>query len=162
MIDSRDCTSSCHSEGYGREDDSKEDGRAVLMSQSQRDQPATVRAKALFDRMGQRIGYFAALTTQQIQRATSSLHEEADQMDHPQMAPGIKSPMTAEAQMQEASQPATEKAEEMVDRAGQSISHYTALIGLQIQRAAARVREEAEDMWAEAQNIRHQNGRRPS
>ena len=38
------------------------------------------------------------------------------------------------------------------------MSHAAALNGLQIQRVAARIREEAEDMWAEAQNIRHKNG----
>src|SRR5947209_3926890 len=121
------------------------------MSQSQGDQstqPATVRAEELFDRMGQRIGYFTALATQRIQTAATSIRGKAERLDQPQTIPGAKSNGTAVAPTEETGRPATEKAEEMVDRVGQGISHYTTLAGLQIQRAAARVREEAEDMWA--------------
>jgi hypothetical protein len=135
------------------------------MSQSQRDQPtqpATVRAEELFDRMGQRIGSFTALATERIQRAATSIREAADRLDQPQTVSGAKSNGTAVAQTEEAGRPATEQAEEMVDRVGQRISYSTALAGLQIQRAAARMREEAEDMWAQAQNLRRHNGRTPS
>jgi hypothetical protein len=135
------------------------------MSQPQRDQPTqppTVRAEELFDRMGQRIGYFTALVIQRIQRAATSIREEADRPSQPQTVPGAESNGTAVVRTEEAGRPATEQAEEMVDRVGQRLSDYTALAGLQIQRAAARMREEAEDMWAEAQNLRRQNDRKPS
>jgi hypothetical protein len=135
------------------------------MSQSQRDQPtqpARVRAEALFDRMGQRIGSFTALATERIQRAATSIREEADRLDQLQTVSGAKSNGTAGARTQETGRPVREKAEEMVDRVGQRLRHSTALAGLQIQRAAARLREDAEDMWAQAQNLRRHNGRTPS
>jgi len=49
--------------------------------------------------------------------------------------------------------PATERAEELADRMGQSLGHAAILVGLRIRRMAALAREEAEDMWAEAQSI---------
>jgi hypothetical protein len=133
------------------------------MSQTRRDkpvQPATVRAEELFDRMGQRIGYFTALAMQRIQRATTSIREEADRLNQPEPTPEEQSNGPAATRKEEARRLATAKAEEMVDRMGQRISQYTALAGLQILRAVARAREEAEDMWAEAQNIRRQNNRK--
>jgi uncharacterized protein YbjQ (UPF0145 family) len=54
-----------------------------------------------------------------------------------------------------------ERSEELVDRMNQQLGHYTALAGLQIQKAMARMREEAEDMWAEAQQIRQEISRKP-
>lgn len=50
--------------------------------------------------------------------------------------------------------PATERAEELADRMGQRLGYVTTLVGLRIRKTAARAREEAEDMWAEAQSIR--------
>ena len=52
------------------------------------------------------------------------------------------------------SRPATERAEELVDRAGESAGHLAALAGWRLLRAAAFVREGAEDVWAEAQSVR--------
>ena len=52
------------------------------------------------------------------------------------------------------SRAATERAEELVDRVGESVGHLASLAGWRLLRAAAFVREEAEDMWAEAQSIR--------
>lgn len=46
------------------------------------------------------------------------------------------------------------KAEELVDRAGERIGHLASLLGRRLVRMAARAREEAEDIWAEAQEIR--------
>ena len=50
---------------------------------------------------------------------------------------------------------ATARAEELVDRMGESVGHLASLAGWRILRAAAFVREEAEDVWAEAQSVRH-------
>ena len=47
-----------------------------------------------------------------------------------------------------------QRAEELVDRIGENVGYYTALLGHQILRLAARAQEQAEDMWAEAQSIR--------
>jgi hypothetical protein len=47
-----------------------------------------------------------------------------------------------------------ERAEEMVDRIAERVSHLTSVCGRKLLRLAARAREEAEDIWAEAQSIR--------
>jgi len=50
--------------------------------------------------------------------------------------------------------PATERAEELVDRLGESVGHYASLARLRLLSVAALAREEAEDVWAEAQSVR--------
>jgi hypothetical protein len=49
---------------------------------------------------------------------------------------------------------ATQRAEELVDRWGEQIGHCAASFGHSVLKWAARAREEAEDIWAEAQAIR--------
>ena len=57
---------------------------------------------------------------------------------------------------------ATARAEELVDRMGEGVGHLASLAGWRILRAAAFVREEAEDVWAEAQSVRRaQSARGP-
>ena len=46
------------------------------------------------------------------------------------------------------------RAEEMVDWLGDRARHYTSVAGYYVLWAASRVREEAEDIWAEAQTMR--------
>jgi hypothetical protein len=52
-----------------------------------------------------------------------------------------------------------QRAEELADRLGERVSHYASLLGHKLMQFAARVREEAEDIWHEAQSIRR--GERP-
>ena len=52
---------------------------------------------------------------------------------------------------------ATERAEEMLDRAGEQVGRFAALLGLRARQAAALAREEAEDVWAEAQSMRRRD-----
>lgn len=47
------------------------------------------------------------------------------------------------------------RAEELVDRMGEQIGHCASFLGREFLKLAARAREEAEDIWAEAQHIRH-------
>ena len=49
---------------------------------------------------------------------------------------------------------ATERAEQMLDRLGQRVGRYASLTGLRLRRMAAVAREEAEDIWAEAESVR--------
>jgi len=49
----------------------------------------------------------------------------------------------------------TERAEEQLNRWGETVGRVAAMVGMRVVRAAAFAREEAEDMWAEAQAIRH-------
>ena len=135
------------------------------MNKTQSDQPTqptTVQTEGLFDRMGQQIGYFTALATHRIQKAATSIREAAERLDQSRTTSGAKLNGSAGTQAEEAGRPVTGQAEKRADRVGQRISHYTVLARLQIQRAAARVREEAEDMWVGAQNLRRHNDRKPS
>ncbi|MBV9470703.1 MAG: hypothetical protein JOZ57_15800, partial [Abitibacteriaceae bacterium] len=45
-------------------------------------------------------------------------------------------------------------AEEMVDEMGQRVGEWATRFSKNVQRMAARAREEMEDMWAEAQSLR--------
>jgi hypothetical protein len=47
-----------------------------------------------------------------------------------------------------------DRAEEMVDRIAERVAQFTSVWGRKLLKLGARAREEAEDMWAEAQNIR--------
>ncbi len=64
-----------------------------------------------------------------------------------------------EAHDERSERPAEERAEELVDRAGQTLAHWAGLAALRLLKAAALAREAAEDVWAEAQSIRR--GERP-
>ena len=59
----------------------------------------------------------------------------------------------AEAQMR----PATERAEETLDRVGERLGVFAATVGHRLRKAAALAREEAEDILAEAQSLRRPN-----
>lgn len=45
------------------------------------------------------------------------------------------------------------RAEEMVDSMGRAVAGFASRLGFEIMRGAALAREEAEDIWAEAQAI---------
>jgi len=53
--------------------------------------------------------------------------------------------------------PATERAEELLNRAGWTVGLFASMLGTRLARVAAFALEEAEDMWAEAQNVRQQS-----
>lgn len=57
------------------------------------------------------------------------------------------------------SRPAAERAEEFVARVAPQVGRIGAIAGLRILKIAALAREEAEDIWAEAQSIRSQANR---
>ena len=50
--------------------------------------------------------------------------------------------------------PAMARAEELVDQMGQRVGHFLLQARRYSQKAVALAREEAEDIWAEAQHIR--------
>jgi hypothetical protein len=50
--------------------------------------------------------------------------------------------------------PTVRRAEEMVDRMAERVGHYASVLGHKVLWLAARAREEAEDIWAEAQAVR--------
>ncbi len=63
-----------------------------------------------------------------------------------------------QAKDQGAHRSATERAEAVVDRLGERIGAFAFIAGFQIRRLAACTREEAEDLWAEAQSVRRARG----
>jgi hypothetical protein len=123
-------------------------------------QSATARAEELLDSMGQRVGLFAARAGQRIQNAATSIRVEANRMGQSNTVPGEKSSQPGLAGADEKGKIATKRSEELVDRMVQRLSSFASLAGLQAQKAASRIREEAEDIWAEAQNIRQENSRK--
>ena len=54
----------------------------------------------------------------------------------------------------ERARPTMERAEELVDRLGQRAGQMGSELSQRLLRLAARAREEAEDIWAEAQSMR--------
>ena len=61
-----------------------------------------------------------------------------------------------EAREQGLGRPAMERAEESVDRIARSAGYLASLVGLRILKGASLAREEAEDIWAEAQSMRRE------
>ncbi len=61
-----------------------------------------------------------------------------------------------EAREPDSSRPATERAEELVDRMAQGAGYLVSFIGLRLLKGASLAREEAEDIWAEAQSLRRE------
>ncbi len=57
--------------------------------------------------------------------------------------------------------PATERADELLNRAGWTAGLFASMIGMRLARIAAFAREEAEDMWAEAQSVRRSHSVEP-
>ncbi|MBV9848293.1 MAG: hypothetical protein JO250_01260 [Armatimonadetes bacterium] len=90
------------------------------------------RAEAIVDRLGERLS-------------------EARQGAAQAVSPAEPAPSTDRAGDE---RPATERADEMLTRTGEYLGHWMASVSRQVRRAAALAREEAEDIWAEAQAIR--------
>ena len=114
--------------------------------------------------MAHSIGFYAARTYLRVQSITHTAHEKADQLDQLKAErtkpsgqsahPSEQESGQATAQAEKPNQLATRRAEEMVDYLAQHLSSLTATVKLNFQITAARVREDAEDIWAEAQTIR--------
>jgi hypothetical protein len=137
-----------------------EPGSDVPREAGEAGEPATARAEAVMENVGRRIGLFAARASRSVQNAANYVRQEADRMDQPQTEPGKKSNQPGIAHAEESGKLAMERAEESVDRLGKRISSTAMFTSLHVQRAAARVREEAEDIWADAQNVRRNNNSR--
>jgi hypothetical protein len=118
----------------------------------EKESPGIERAEQALSRAGERIGRLVGLAGLRIQRTARSLREEADHMDEPESTQHGNGKQTRKAPE---NQPATARAEELVDRLGQRMSHWATVNGLQARRTMARLREDAEDMWVEAQEMRN-------
>ncbi len=111
----------------------------------------------LINRMAHSIGFYTARTYLGIQNITHIAHTEThrqDQLKRDQIEPSEQATQPSE-QAEEQNQSRTRKAEDMVDDLAQRLGSFTNTVKLNFQRTTARVREDTEDIWAEAQNIRH-------
>ncbi|GAC1451139.1 MAG: hypothetical protein PVSMB4_10770 [Ktedonobacterales bacterium] len=64
----------------------------------------------------------------------------------------------SEPQTEPAIPPAMARADELLTQWGQRVGYFASAAGQRLRKAIALAREEAEDVWAEAQNVRRQNG----
>ena len=62
-----------------------------------------------------------------------------------------------EGRDQDSRRPAMERADELLNRAGWVAGMVGSMVGMRLARIAAYAREEAEDLWAEAQTMRRQS-----
>ncbi len=127
------------------------------MEQSQGSHSDVARAEVLMERAGESIGVFAASTWMRIQKMTSSMRTEADTMDQPK-AEAVHEEEQREAQNGASSQAIqghpTTRAEVLLDQAGGRLGMFVAIATLEARRISARMREDLEDIWVEAQSIR--------
>lgn len=114
----------------------------MTQTQERETTPAAERAEQIASRMGEQLGQFAGRATLRVQHAASALREGAG-------GPGSHEGRPAQAQGKQAER--TERAEALVDQLGQRVSHWGKVSNLRMQKATARLREDAEDLWAEAQ-----------
>jgi hypothetical protein len=76
---------------------------------------------------------------------------------HPEHAHSVETPNEApalEESLSSAQQARLQQAEQMVDHLTERVGHFASLAGDTLLRWASRAREEAEDIWAEAQSLR--------
>jgi hypothetical protein len=130
-----------------------------LINQQHTEQQSHTEAEhhgTLIDRMAHSIGFYTARTYLGIQNIRHTAHEETHQQDQLKRDQAEPSEQTAPGQPSEQHAPSkTRKAEEMLDHLAHRLGSLTTTAKLNFQRAAARVREDTEDMLAEAQDIRH-------
>lgn len=92
------------------------------------------RAEEMLGRLGERIGGTMASATRPVARMGESVTDGS-------------------------ARPTMERAEAVVSQLEETIGVYATVIGRRLQRLAARAREEAEDIWAEARHVRMQRER---
>ncbi|GHO85805.1 hypothetical protein [Dictyobacter formicarum] len=106
------------------------------------------RAEQIATVTGGQLGAWVGLTTQRFRQATQALREEANRLDTPGSA--MVNQTTAGKSATGQPRPAQERAEALIDQLGQ----WTREGGAHMQRTLARLREDAEDMYVEAQDMR--------
>ena len=127
----------------------------------QQSHPAGDHPDAFVNRIAHSLGFYAARTYLRIQDITHATHKETHQQDQERAEQtespdqSAQQPEQATGQPEEQKKPVTRKAEEKLDNLVERLSSLTETFKFNFQRTAARARENAEDIWAEAQNMRH-------
>jgi hypothetical protein len=83
-----------------------------------------------------------------LQQTAQAFREEADRLDLPD-----EERQAAKARSSQEEQPSLERAEVIVDRLLQRVGLWTMQGNVTMQRTVARLREDVEDMWVEAQEM---------
>lgn len=109
---------------------------------------ATRRAEQIATVAGSQLGTWVGLTTRRFRQAAQTLREEAKRMETP--ASATTKQTTARQPAADQNQPALERAEALVEQMGQWAVEGSG----QMQKTLARLREDAEDMYVEAQDMR--------
>lgn len=121
-------------------------------------QSAVERATLWWESVGNSIKSFTIQSGHQVMHAMGALHRGSHQAEP---SPTQQQHLSYVQQpVREPDVPAMQRAEHLVDDAGQRLSLGIAVAGLQIRRTTALMREGVEDMWAEAQSIRQHSMRR--
>jgi len=110
----------------------------MTQTQEREATPAAERAEQIASRVGERLGQLAGRATLRVQQAASALREGPEGSGAPESK-------------QEKQTERTKRAEDLVDQLGQRVSHWGMMSNVRVQKATARLREDAEDLWAEAQ-----------
>jgi isopropylmalate/homocitrate/citramalate synthase len=106
----------------------------------------TERATEVMEGVGRGIGILLVGTRQRFQQTSAYIREAAEKATSSE-----PSTQPEQAQRKKVEPAATQRAEAIVDDLGQRIGDFTASVNLFLRRTTARVREEAEDIWVEAQ-----------
>lgn len=118
---------------------------------------AVERAEELISRVEHSIGALPTLIGQRAQQATTRKSEQVKHAgEHQEGTQSAQSDQSGQSDQPD--QPAMERADHVVDEMGQRMSLIAAVVSLQTRKITARVREDAEDMWAEIQQIRNGRG----
>ncbi len=122
-----------------------------MMPTQEREAPASApeRAEEMLARAGAQLGSWTGSAIRRLQQTARAFREEADRLDLPGEQ---RQAMKANTPQKEA-QPALERAEVVVDRLLQRMGVWTAQGNVTVRRTVARLREDMEDMWVEAQAV---------
>lgn len=124
------------------------------MTQTPNDLPsATERAEAMLDHFGRNLGLFVASTGKRVQQVAAVRGKS----EPSKSSAGKKRGRAASASTEEDDQEAIERADALVEQMEERVSHFTQRASFGLQKTTARLREEVEDMWAEAQHLRQQH-----
>ena len=114
----------------------------------------TERAEQALDTIGYQLGFLAGKASQRFEHAISTARASA-QPHTPDTSEKIHNGSPSLLPSEEVTQQAFGRAEELVQIAEQRLGQWSALLSSQSQRLVARMREDLEDVWAEAQHLRN-------
>lgn len=116
----------------------------------------TERAEQALDTIGYQLGFLAGKASQRFEYAVSAARTSASaQPQTPNTGEEAHKEPPSLLPSEEATQQAFSRAEEFVQIAEQHLGQWSALLSSKSQRLVARMREDLEDVWAEAQHLRN-------